>query len=84
MHKACIAHTTTQEVSVIRLSISSENYHILYRGLRKHFQICSSTGVKPIDTTNIEIIFAKRTTLTGALHRIKKKITSRCAQEVIK
>ena len=59
MHKACIAHTTTQEVSVIRLSISSENYHILYRGLRKHFQICSSNDNKSLDTTNIEIYIFK-------------------------
>ena len=35
-------------------------------------KICPPTGVNPLDTTNIEIIFAKRTTLTKeALHKCK-------------
>ena len=64
MHKACIVHKTTQDMSAIRCPLVIENYHISILGLRKHFQICSSTGIKPFNTTNIEIFSQKRTTLT--------------------
>ena len=55
----CIVHKTTQDMSAIRCPLVIENYHISILGLRKHFQICLSTGVKPFDTTNIRNFFTK-------------------------
>lgn len=54
------SHIAIQERSAVRLSLTSENFHIFLEGLRKHFH---HWLLYPNSTTNVKIIFDMNNTI---------------------
>ena len=69
------SHIAIQEMSVARLSLTSENFHILLEGQRKHFlyvipsYLLSKTKLKRISETNNTQSYNYHLKKLGIIHK---------------
>ena len=64
--KSMHRHITIQEMSAVRSPSCTENFHIFFEGLRKHFlYVCRQTDFQPFSIANLETFSQTNNTQRG-------------------